>query len=163
RLEGVREIGENEFVADTEALSIVLVHRPALGRVSKDEVEDRVQIRLRVGQLHPAACELDRRLEQLLPGQGAERALSTLEPERRGDGGVNSVPALGQHTGSRGRGQWMSGRNRAPHQRERIGVKGSIRPTDTSVERPTRYMAQRFDLRSFLSPRAIAATGLFLA
>ncbi len=49
----------------------------------QDQVENRVQMGLRAGHLDSATCELDRRREQLRPGQGPVGAMQGLEPCRR--------------------------------------------------------------------------------
>src|SRR5439155_8132888 len=59
------------------------VHAPALVGVPEDDVEDRVEVRLRPRQLEAAACELDRRLEQPPPGQ---RRVCTVRLGEAGDG-----------------------------------------------------------------------------
>src|SRR5262249_53180953 len=82
-LERVREVALHERVADAERAAVVLVDRGRLRGVVEDQVEDAVQVRLSLVELHAVARELDRRLEELAPRQAPERAVRGLEPERR--------------------------------------------------------------------------------
>ena len=66
------------------------VDRAALGSVTEDEVEDRVQVRLLRGQLHALAGQVDRRLEQPAPGEGAVSLVRSFQP---GDGPGNGAGA----------------------------------------------------------------------
>ena len=51
--------------------------------MAKDQVEERVQVRLRRVSSTPARASLDRRLDQRRPGQRAERAVRASSPSGR--------------------------------------------------------------------------------
>ena len=76
------EIGHDDSLTRRDA-AMLSVDRPPLGRVAQDQVEDRVQVRLRPGELHSAAGERDRGLEEPAPGQRSVALVRRLEP---GDG-----------------------------------------------------------------------------
>src|SRR5262249_48793874 len=83
QLERGGEIVLDERVANEEPAAAVLVDRARLGGMPQDQVEDAVQVRLPVVELHAAACELDGGLEEVAPRQPAEHLVRRLEPERR--------------------------------------------------------------------------------
>ena len=97
QLERPRQLGLDEHVADGKRSAVVLVHIARLRRVAQDQVEDPVQVRLAVVELDAVARELDRRLEEVAPGEASERLVRRLEPEcraRNRAGGGADVKAL---------------------------------------------------------------------
>ena len=83
------EIAHDDALARPRVARLA-VDRAALGSVSQDEVEDRVQVRLLRGQLHALAGQVDRGLEQPAPGEGAVSLVRSLQP---GDGPGNGTGA----------------------------------------------------------------------
>ena len=71
RSERARKVGKAQDVAGPEARTAHAVDAPPLGRVAQDQVENRVQIRLRPRQLDARACGLDRRLDERPPRQAS--------------------------------------------------------------------------------------------
>ena len=59
------------------------VDPPALVGVAEDQVEDRVQVSLFPGDLDPGSSELDRGLEQLVPGKTTVNGMDRLQPGSR--------------------------------------------------------------------------------
>src|SRR5204862_3144667 len=79
------EVAENEPVAGDQTRTTA-VDPPAIGRVSQDQVEDRVQVGLRTGQLDPSARELERRFEEARPRHRSVRPVRSLQAgDRPGD------------------------------------------------------------------------------
>ena len=86
-LDRVRQVGEPEPVSRPEPRASAPVHASALGRVAQDQVEDRVEIRLRSRQLDAGAGSLDGRLREDAPGQGAVASMRGGQPGHcAGDG-----------------------------------------------------------------------------
>src|SRR6187551_3379077 len=78
----VAEVVEDEPVAGDET-SPAAVDPPSLRRVPEDQIEDRVQIGLRTGELDAIAGQLERRFEQSRPGQRSVGTVCRLEPGGR--------------------------------------------------------------------------------
>ncbi len=89
--ERLAEVGELQEVARKQAGAVgAAVEAAALVGVAQDQVEDRVQVRLRPGELDAVAGELDRRLQELAPGQPSVARVQRLEPGRRSRHGARS-------------------------------------------------------------------------
>ena len=83
-LERPAEIGQAQHVAREEAGAVgPAVETAPLVRVTQDQVEDRMQVRLRPVQLDARTSELDRRLQELAPGKPAVAPVQRLEAHRR--------------------------------------------------------------------------------
>jgi len=100
-LERPRQVGHREPVSRDEALAPALVDPAALLGVAQDDVEDRVQVGLRTRELEALAGEVDRRRDELGPGQAAECAVRCLEAGPEGAeviciGAPNTGPGDGE-------------------------------------------------------------------
>ena len=83
QLERPREIRHQQPVAGDETFAVRAVDAATLAVCAQDQVEDRVQIGLGRVELDAVAGELDRRRDELAPGQRAERAVRLLEAGER--------------------------------------------------------------------------------
>src|SRR6188508_1304641 len=92
QLERVGEIALDESLAGDDPPAFRPEDRLTLLAVAQDEVDDGVQVRLRLGELDTVPGELDRRLHQALPRPRPVHAVDVLQTRRRARHGARSRP-----------------------------------------------------------------------